>query len=335
MIASASTTTFPQLVHDFFCQRLTTEQSVSRNTVSSYRDAFRLLLRYLADCTGKPPSALMLEDLDAPSVIAFLDHLERERGSSSRTRNTRLAAIHSFMKYASLRDPSHLPTAQRVLAIPTKRFDRQLLEFLSREEVNAILSAPDRSVWSGLRDHVMFTVLYNTGARVSEIIGLRLPDVELERAPAVHLHGKGRKERAVPLWRSTAALLKKWLCRLDTGCQSFVFPNRTGKPLSRSGVEHRLRVAVQTASQRCPALRKRRVSPHTFRHTTAMHLLQSGVDITVIALWLGHERPATTHLYVEADLKMKERALEKLSAPPTGRMRFRAHDQLLAFLEGL
>ncbi len=326
---------FPALMQDFFQQRLVAQRGASAQTIASYRDAFELFLRYAEQRTGRSPSALTLEDLDAPIVLTFLDHLETERGNSPRTRNLRLTAIRSFLRYASVRDPTALPIAQRVLAIPTKRFDRPILGFLSREEVQFLLDAPDRTTWSGQRDAVLFAVLYNTGARVSEITGLRRADVLLDRACALHLHGKGRKERVVPLWKSTAAQLRQWLPRIHTSPHTPVLPNRAGARMSRSGVEHRLRVAVTTASKRCPSLVGRRISPHTLRHTTAMHLLQSGVDITVIALWLGHENPATTHLYVEADLAMKEAALHRLKDPAPGPLRFRARDRLLTFLEAL
>jgi integrase/recombinase XerD len=326
---------FPTLLQDFFQQRLVAQRGASAQTIASYRDAFELFLRYAEQRTGRSPSALTLEDLDAPIVLTFLDHLEAERGNSSRTRNLRLTAIRSFLRYASIRDPTALPVAQRVLAIPTKRFDHPVLGFLSREEVQFLLDAPDRTTWSGQRDAVLFAVLYNTGARVSEITGLRRADVLLDRASALHLHGKGRKERVVPLWKNTAAQLRQWLPRINPSPDTPVFPNRAGARMSRSGAEHRLRVALTTASKRCPSLVGRRISPHTLRHTTAMHLLQSGVDITVIALWLGHENPSTTHLYVEADLAMKEAALHRLKDPAPGPLRFRARDRLLTFLEAL
>jgi site-specific recombinase XerD len=239
------------------------------------------------------------------------------------------------MRYASIRDPVALPVAQRVLAIPSKRFDRPVLGFLSREEVEALLAAPDRSTWSGERDAVLFATLYNTGGRVSEITGLRVADVLVDRESAVCLHGKGRKDRVVPLWKSTAANLRAWLPRIDQSPDAPVFPNRAGKRLSRSGVEDRLHVALAKAAERCPSLLGRRLSPHTLRHTTAMHLLQSGVDLTVIALWLGHEDPATTHLYIEADITMKEAALRRVEDPSPKPARFRATDRLLAFLDTL
>lgn len=326
---------FPALLQGFFQQRLVAQRDASAQTIASYRDTFELLLRYAEQVTQRSPSALLLEDLDAPLVLAFLDHLELQRGNSARTRNLRLTAIRSFMRYASVREPAALPVAQRVLAIPSKRFDRPALEFLSREEVKALLDAPDRATWSGQRDAVLLATLYNTGARVSEITGLRIADVLTDRASALHLHGKGRKERVVPLWKTTAAQLRAWIPRLDPSPGTPVFPNRSGRRLSRFGVADRLGVALAIASKRCPSLAGRQISPHTLRHTTAMHLLQSGVDITVIAMWLGHEDPSTTHLYVEADLAMKEAALERVADPGPKPLRFRAPDRLLAFLEAL
>jgi site-specific recombinase XerD len=312
-----------------------TQRNVSARTVASYRDTFRLLLGYAEIRFKKCAAALAMADFDAPLVLAFLDHLERERGNSVRTRNARLAAIRSFIHYAAHQDPTSLPIISRVLAIPTKRFDQHVLGFLSRVEVEAVLATPDRSTWSGHRDQVMFTTLYNTGARVSEIIGLRRTDVEFDGARCVHIQGKGRKQRVVPLWSSTVARLKEWIARMEQGPGAPLFPNRDGRPLSRSGVEKRLRLAVAEAAKICPSLVGRRISPHTLRHTTAMHLLQSGVDMTVIALWLGHETPATTHLYVEADLTMKEQALKRVAEPPSGRLRYQAKDRLLAFLDRL
>jgi integrase/recombinase XerD len=325
---------FPALLQEFF-QRLVTERGVSAHTIASYRDTFELLLGYAQQRTGRTPSALTLEDLDAPLILAFLDQLENERGNSPRTRNLRLTAIRSFMRHASLRAPVALPVAHRVLAISPKRFDKPALGYLTREEVTALLDAPDRDSWSGQRDAVLLAVLYNTGARVSELAGLRIADLLLDRQVAVQLKGKGRKQRVVPLWKSTAKQLRAWLSRIDQDPDAPVFPNRTGKPITRSGIEHRLNLAVTTASKRCPSLAARRISPHTIRHTTAMHLLQSGVDIAVIALWLGHEDTATTHIYLEADLAMKEAALKRLHEPALQSVTYKAPDRLLAFLEAL
>lgn len=258
--------TFPGLLQDFFLRRLVTERGASARTVASYRDAFELLLRFAQGRTRRPPSSLTLADLDAPMVLAFLEHLEKERGNSVRTRNNRLAAIRSFMRYASLREPTCLAVAQRVMAIPSKRFDTPVLGFLSRDEVKEILDAPSASTWSGRRDRLLLATLYNTGARGSEIVDLHVADVLFERECAVHLHGKGRKERVVPLWKSTATELRRWLARMDHRADGPLFPNRAGKPLSRSGVEQRLRRAVAAATKRCPSLAGRRVSPHTIRH---------------------------------------------------------------------
>ncbi len=222
---------FPALLQDFFHRRLVAQRDASAHTIASYRDTFTLLLGYAAERTGRTPSALTLSDLDAPMVLGFLDHLETERGNSARTRNLRLTAIRSFMRYASLREPTVLPVAQRVLAIPVKRFDRPVLGYLSRDEITAIIDAPDRSTWSGQRDVVLFAVLYNTGARVSEITRLNVADVLLDRASSLLLHGKGRKERVVPLWKSTAAQLRRWLPRIDGAPDAPVFPQSRGQAL--------------------------------------------------------------------------------------------------------
>ncbi|MBB1018645.1 tyrosine-type recombinase/integrase [Dietzia sp. DQ11-71] len=326
---------FAQLVQDFFLRRLIDQRGVSARTVESYRDAFELLFGFIERRTGKPAAALELADLDAPVVLDFLDHLETARGNSPRTRNARLAAIHSFMRYAALRDPASLPITSRVLAIGTKRFDRPVLGYLSREQMTAILAAPDRSTWSGSRDAVLLAVTYNTGARVSEITALQVCDVLTDRQSAVHLHGKGRKERVLPLWKNTASELRGWLGKIDAAPETPVFPNRAGKPMSRSGVRDRLDRAVTAAENKCPSLRGQRISPHTLRHTTAMHLLQSGADLATIALWLGHSSPAVTHQYLEADLAAKEAVLQRLDDPSPASTRFKPGDQLLDFLQDL
>jgi integrase/recombinase XerD len=334
-MTKSSSPSFPALVQEFFCQRLTAQRNASPETVASYRDTFCLLLAFAEDRLKKTPAEMEFADVDAPLVLDFLDHLESNRGNGVRTRNLRLTAIRSFMKFVSTRSPSVLVIVQRVLAIPAKRFDRSMVGFLSRDEIDAIIAAPDTDSWSGRRDHVLFAALYNTGARVSEIIGVRRRDLSLDRSPFVHLHGKGRKERSVPLWRTTRHALHQWLTQLPESPEQPIFPNRAGHAMSRSGVEERLESAVRSAAKTCPSLCNRRISPHTLRHTTAMHLLQSGVDITVIALWLGHESPTTTHLYVEADLQMKERALARVQPAKVGAGRYRPGDTLLAFLEGL
>ena len=326
---------FASVVQRFFCDYLLTQRNVSPRTIASYRDTFRLLLRRLETRTHRSASDLSFAELDASAILDFLDWLEKDRGNCIRTRNTRLAAIRSFAQYASTQDLSFLAEARRIRLIPVKRFRRPLLGFLSREETQAILAAPDINSWSGRRDRALFATMYNTGARVSELISARVKDLNLTELPALVLHGKGRKERVVPLWKRTARLLKDWIRQLNLQDNGPLFPSRFGARLSRSGVEERLRRAVRAASVGCPSLATRSVSPHTVRHATAMHMLQSGVDITVIALWLGHESPSTTHQYVEADLAMKRAALEKLGPPPAGRRDRRHADKLLEFLRAL
>jgi integrase/recombinase XerD len=329
------TPTFDTLVQDFFCRRLIEQQGVSPRTVEAYRDTFRLLLAYLPQQLGKPVPSLCLDDIDAPILLDFLDHLETKRGNGARTRNARLAALRSFVQYAASRDPTAWPLARRVLAIPSKRFTKPLLGHLTREEMQAVLDAPDAATWAGQRDRVLFAVTYNTGARVSEVVGLRRGDLTDVNARSLRIRGKGRKERVVPLWKKTGSTLAAWSKRLDDRTDGPLFPNARGGMLSRSGFEDRLALAVKKAAETCPGLRSKSVSPHTIRHTTAMHLLQSGVDLTVIALWLGHESPETTHQYVEADLKMKEEVLTKakgLSPEPTI---YRPKGKLLEFLDNL
>lgn len=326
---------FDQLVQDFFLRRLIDQRGASARTVESYRDAFELLFGYLEARLNKAPSALSLADLDAPVILDFLEHLETVRHNSARTRNARLAAIHSFMRYVAVRDPASLPITTRVLAIPAKRFDRPVLGYLTREQITAILAAPDRATWSGRRDAVLLAVAYNTGARVSELTALQVRDVLLESQSALQLHGKGRKQRVIPLWASTAKELRTWLREIQPSPESPVFPNRNGTAMTRSGVRERLDRALAVAEQSCPSLRDRRVSPHTIRHSTAVHLLESGTDLAVIALWLGHSSPAVTHQYLEADLARKEATLARLTEPRLGSVRFRPQDRLLAFLEGL
>ena len=325
----------PNLVQRFFCERLTDQRNASPRTIASYRDTFRLLLGFVKEHTGQQPSQVRPEDFDAPIILEFLKHLEKERGNHPRTRNARLAAIRSFMNYAALQEPSLLALTNRVLAIPMKRFDRPLLGFLSCAEMDAILASPDEFTWHGRRDRVLFATMYNTGARVSEILAVKRADLELGLPGHLQLFGKGRKERAVPLWKRTVKHLQHWLTEIPASSNSPVFVNRHGQPLSRSTVEYRLELAVQDAISRCPSLKGRSVSPHTIRHTTAMHLLQAGVDITVIAMWLGHESPTTTHGYIELDMAMKRKTLEKLEEPAMRCPKKRIPDSLIAFLESL
>jgi len=335
-MSDCKTPSLPILVQRFFVGHLGQHRAVSSQTVAAYRDTLRMLLSFAAKRLHRTPSAINLLELDAPLLLAFLDYLEKERGNSVRSRNARLAAIRTFLKYAGHHDINALATIERALAIPQKRFDRPMVGFLSRDEIGAIIEAPDAKSWAGQRDRAMFSTLYNTGARVSEIIGVRWGDVVLEGQPAVQLHGKGRKDRTVPLWRTTTSLLRSWRRRLgEPPANAMLFPNRSGERMTRSNVSQRLQLAVNMAASKKPALIGRAVTPHVIRHTTAMHLLQSGVDITIIALWLGHEDTATTHMYVEADLTMKEKALMKLQPDGPSAGRFRASDELMTFLKSL
>ncbi|MBK8337662.1 MAG: tyrosine-type recombinase/integrase [Sterolibacteriaceae bacterium] len=326
---------FASLIQRFFGERLIQQQNASPRTVASYRDSFRLLLTYAERERGKPPAKLTLGDFDATLVLDFLAYLETERHNTVRSRNARLAAVRAFAHYVALQFPPALQLAQQILAIPMKRFERPMLGFLTRDEIQAVLAAPDAGTWCGRRDRVMFALLYNTGARVSEMIGIRVADVTLAATSSVRLHGKGRKQRTVPLWKETATEIRHWLQYADLRADQSLVPNRSGLPMTRTNVADRLTLAVTAATNQCPQLAGRAISPHSLRHTTAMHLLQAGVDITVIALWLGHESPVTTHGYVEADLAMKERALATIAPPETKRKRYRPSDAVLKFLESL
>lgn len=278
---------------------------------------------------------MKLTDLTPELILDFLDHLERERRNSVRSRNARLAALRAFLKFAAHRDMSSLHIIERSLGIPAKRFERPMLSFLSREEMIAVIGVADSS-WLSRRDHLLLGLLYNTGARVSEIIGVQVADVALDGAACVHLRGKGRKTRSVPLWCSTVKEIRAWLkINPRLGPTSALLPNRNDQAMTRSNVTQRLTIAVRAAAKNNVQLTQRPISPHTIRHTTAMHLLQSGVDISVIALWLGHESPTTTHNYVEADLAMKDRALARLQEPKAKMRRYRAPDSLLEFLHRL
>ena len=328
-------TSLAPLLEAFFTERLQRQRQASANTISAYRDTFRLLVGFTETQLSKQPSDLLLADLDAPLICGFLDHLEKERGNGARTRNARLAAIRSFFRFVALREPTHAALIQRVLAIPQKRFDRDLVAFLMRPEVDALLAAPDRNTWLGRRDHVLLLVALRTGLRVSELTGLRVQDCVLDTGAHVRCHGKGRKERCTPLDRATVAVLRVWVNDLGAASSHVVFPSRRGGRLSTDAVERLLAKHVATAKCACTTIASKNVTPHVLRHTTAVHLLEAGVDRSVIALWLGHEGVETTQIYLDADLAMKERALARTAPPYVGRQRFRAKDSLLAFLESL
>lgn len=323
------------LLQMFFVERLHKQRQASPCTISAYRDTFRLFLTFAEAKLKKRPADLALKDFNTQLVLAFLDHLERDRKNSIRSRNARFAAIRSFIQFVSFKEPAALALTRGVLGIPMKRFDRRQVGFLSREHIEAIIAAPDPSTWTGRRDRVLLATLYNTGARVSELIGVNMEDINLSGSPSVRLQGKGRKERSIPLWGTTAAQLRRWLREQQHAAASPLFPSRLGSRLSRTNVTDRLQLAVRTAASAHSELGRRKVTPHIFRHSLAMHMLQAGVDVSVIALWLGHASPATTHIYVEADLAMKERTLKSLRPPNVKESRVRPSDHLMQFLNAL
>jgi site-specific recombinase XerD len=322
------------LLQGFFVEHLLQHKRASPQTISSYRDTFRLLLQHAHKKLKTEPAAIKIDAWDAPLILSFLDSLESERHNSIRSRNIRLAAIRSFFRWLTLGHPELIAMATRILAIPVKRTDRRLIHSLTREEIDALLAAPDQSHWQGRRDAALLLTLYNTGARVSEITALHREHVILGgSSTVVHLIGKGRKHRDIPLWPRTATVLKAWFREQSSADTSFAFPSARGQRLSRNGVDYILKRAAACAN--CPSLKAKRIHPHAIRHTTGSHLLQSGVDISVIALWLGHESVQTTHVYVEADLAAKQRALGKLEPAGNSPRRYKPQDQVLAFLSTL
>jgi site-specific recombinase XerD len=327
--------TFAPTLQAFFTDYLVRQRRASAHTILAYRDTFRLLLTFAAESTGKAPSRLRVADVDAPLVCAFLDHLEQRRGNSVRTRNARLAAVHSLFGFAALRHPEDAAVIQRILAIPAKRHDRALVTYLTEPEIDALLAAPDTRTWTGRRDHALMTLACQTGLRASELTSLTRGDVHLGRGAHVRCVGKGRKERITPLAKIVVRVLNAWLNEDATPPAAPLFPTRGGTPMTRAALERRLAKHAATAAAACPALAGRRISPHILRHSAAMRLLNAGVDTTVIALWLGHESTATTQIYVHADLAVKERALARTAPPHTAPARYRPADSLIAFLEGL
>jgi site-specific recombinase XerD len=324
------------LIQDYFTTHLRDQKNLSAHTIASYRDTFVIFFEYSKEKLKKNPSTISLDDLNSNTIINFLNWLEESRGSQIRTRNQRLAAIRGFLNFVSFKIPSRVNQVSSVRMVPRKRHDQQILGYLTIEEMKAIIASSDQSTFSGARDFVLWSVMYNTGARVSEVVGMKRSDLDLtEKTGSIRIMGKGRKQRSMPLWGSTVKLLRRWLERPELTKSEYIFTNRLGGPLTRSGVEDRLEKAVKNGATKCPSLSKKAVSPHTIRHTTAMHLLQAGVDITVIALWLGHSSIKTTHIYVEADLKMKEKALAHLQKPKVRGLRYKADNSTLAFLQSL
>lgn len=326
---------FAALLEGFFTQRLMQQRRASPHTIASYRDTFRLLLQFAQQRLRKAPSCLALNDVDAPLVLAFLDELEQRRGVTARTRNLRLTAIHSFFRYVAFESPEHSALIQRVLAIPAKRFMRALVHFLTRGEVDALLAAPDQGTWSGRRDHALILLAVQTGLRLSELTGLQRDDLSLGTGSHVRVIGKGRKERCTPLSTSTRTVMTAWLREPLKAPGQPLFPNARGGRLSSHGVHYLLAKHVAAACRACPSLKRKRVTPHVLRHTTAMDLLQAGVEQAVIALWLGHESIETTQIYLDANLALKEQVLARTTPPDGTPGRYRPDDKLLAFLKSL
>jgi integrase/recombinase XerD len=315
----------------YFTERLITQRNSSPETIAAYRDAFRLLLRFAQEQTGKQPFELDIDDLDAPLIGAFLKHLEEDRGNSPRTRNARLGAIHSFYRYAALEHPEHAHTIARVMAIPTKRYERNTVSYLDLDEIKALLAAPDKTTWHGRRDHALLALMIQTGVRASELTGLRIGDVHLGTAAHIRVLGKGRKRRATTLTAETVKVLRAWVKERQGQPEEPLFPTRQGRSLSRYTVG----VIVAKHAANCPSLQAKHATPHTLRHTNAMLLRAKGVDIATIALWLGHESTQTTHIYEHADPALKEQAIARTAPLGTKPGRYRPSDTLLAFLDGL
>jgi site-specific recombinase XerD len=329
------TSTLAPVLQSFFTDRLIAQRQASPHTIAAYRDALRLLLTFAAQATGRPASRLNLADLDAGLVGAFLDHLEHDRGNSVRTRNARLAAIHSLFRHAALHRPDDADVISRVLAIPPKRFDTSLITYLTEGEVDALLDACDPLTWTGRRDRALIMLACQTGLRASELIGLRLADLHLGAGAHVSCIGKGRKHRITPLTSDTITRLQSWLTERGGDPDDPVFPTRRGSPMTRDALERRLATHAATAADHCPTLHHKKITPHVTRHTAAMRLLAAGVDATVIALWLGHEHLSTTSVYIHADLALKEQALARLTPTQATPGRYQPEDALLAWLDSL
>jgi integrase/recombinase XerD len=330
-----ATATLASLLQRFFTDRLVAQQRASPHTIASYRDTFRLLLRFAQERLGKAPPTLALEDLDAAFVGAFLDHIEQHRRNTPRTRNVRLAAIHAFCRYVAISEPAHLDRCRRILAIPVKRHERRPIAYLTRPEIDALLAAPDVATWIGRRDRSLLLLAIQTGLRVSELIQLRCSDIVLGAGAHLRCEGKGRKQRCTPLQRDVVGVITAWLRERQGQSGDPLFPTARGTALSRDAVERLVARHVQTAQQQCPSLKRKQVSPHVLRHTAAMELLCHGVDRAVIALWLGHESVETTQMYLHADMRLKEQALARTTPTDVKPGRYRPPDQLLAFLERL
>jgi integrase/recombinase XerD len=319
----------------FFTERLGTQLKASPNTIIGYRDTFRLLLKYAAAQLKKAPTDLKVADVDAELVGAFLGDIESTRGNGARSRNTRLSAIRSFFKYVAVNEPQLLHHCQRVLAMPAKRHEKRIIDYLTREEIEAVIAAPDLSTWHGRRDRALLGLTLQTGLRVSEVISLSCGDIVLGAGAHVRCMGKGRKERATPIRKDSTKVLRDWLAERGAAEVDPLFVSNRDTRLSRDAVERIVRTHVSTAAKTCPSLKKKRVTPHVLRHSAAMQLLQNGVDRTVIALWLGHESVETTQMYIHADIQIKEKAMARTRPVDARPGRYRPNDKLLAYLEGL
>ena len=329
---------FQALIQKFFLTWLISQRNVSPETVKSYRDAFRIFIKYLETAHKIKPSAITVNCLGAEYLLDFLNFLEKERGNRPKTVNNRLSALCSFIKFLSFEIPEYSGLLNRSLMIPYRKEEKRGMDFLSQEEYRAIVDVCEKDTELGLRDQLMLFLLYNTGVRVSELLGLKAQDVitDANGSPSyIHIYGKGRKERDVPLWKNTSAFLRKYMELRETGVNAKLFVNRAGDVLTRSGVRYRLNCLVKKVSEKAPSMKQKTISPHTFRHTVALNLLQSGVDISTIAIWLGHESILTTHKYMAADMEMKRRTLEKIQEPEGNLFQFQPDNAVIAFLDSL
>jgi integrase/recombinase XerD len=328
-------TRFAPVLESFFTGYLMTQRQASPNTITSYRDTFRLLAGYVHQQTGKPPAQLDFADLDSPVIGGFVKDLQETRGNSPATQNARLAAIHALFRYASLHVPEHAALISRVLSIRGKRTTTTLVAFLTRTELEAVLAAPDRTTWYGRRDHALLLLAGQTGLRVSELTALAIHDVTLGAGAHVRCEGKGRKQRCTPLTTQTSRVLATWMAERGGTGDDPLFCTRRARPLSRDAVARLVSIHARTASYQCPSLLAKTITPHTMRHTAAMELLHAGIDVTVIALWLGHESPTSSRAYLHADMALKEQALSRVTPHGTTSQRYVPPDELLAFLDQL
>lgn len=323
------------ILQSFFTDRLVIQRQASPSTIGAYRDTFRLLLNWLADTTGSQPASVDLAQLDVATITAFLTYLQDQRGNTTTTRNARLSAIRSLFRHAALHAPDHAESIARVLAIPPKRCDRTIVSFLTTDEIEMLLAAPDRTRWHGRRDHALLTLACQTGLRVSELTALTGGDVHLDDGAHVRCHGKGRKQRHTPLTRQTVQILTVWITERGGGEHQPLFPTRGGTALSHDAVARLVAKHAASAARRCPSIAGKNVTPHTLRHSAAMALLHAGVDTSVIALWMGHASPESTQAYLHADMTIKQRALARITPPNTAPGRYQAPDTLLAYLDTL